>query len=253
MKIGVLVAARMGSSRLPDKHLRPIGRQAALAWLIERIEDSFGAEIASGTVVPLLTTGALARNQPLAQLCEGRHTRMFYGDDDNVPRRHQQAAQAFGLHAMLAIDGDDLFCAPEAMRSVYDRLALGDGLVRTRGLPLGMNSWGYSRVTLDLALQKVDLSLLETGWGRIFEPFAATTIDLPCPHADEVRATLDYEPDLDFFTRGILEVPDWAALASVDFVAELRARGIAKLNIGLNEEYWANFTRNISSENTKAP
>lgn len=253
MKIGVLVTARMGSTRLADKHLRSIGGRPALSYLLDRIEAEFAPEIEAGTVVPLITTGNERTNDPLAALCAHRRTLIFHGDDDNVPRRHLQAAQALGLGAMVAVDGDDLFCAPEAMRTVHDRLAAGDALVRTSGLPLGMNSWGYSRTTLEQALSGLNLRLLETGWGRIFEGIAGTTVDQTCPHAEEVRATLDYEPDLVFFTRGICEIPGWERLPSAQFVAELHARGIAAENAGLNEEYWANFARNISTENSKDP
>lgn len=251
MRIGVFVTARMGSSRLADKHLRPIGDRAALSYLLDRIDAEFAPEIAAGTVLPVLTTGNEARNRPLADLCIGRHTQMYYGDDDNVPRRHLQAAQALTLDAMVSVDGDDLFCAPEAMRCVHDMLAHGAGLAKTNGLPIGMNSWGYSLAVLDMALRNIDLSLLETGWGRIFDGVPTQEVTFDCPRADEVRATLDYEPDLAFFSRGILEVPGWEALPTVEFVQRIMARGIQRENAGLNEQYWENFSRNITRENAK--
>lgn len=250
MKIGILVTARMGSTRLADKHLRYIGGRHALSYLISRIERVFDPELSSGQAVALIATGNQRRHAPLAALTAGTRTALFHGDDDNVPLRHLQAAEHHGLSAIVSVDGDDLFCAPEAMRDVYKMLAEGTPVAKTTGFPLGMNSWGYSTSALAQALSGSNQALLETGWGRIFEGIPSRTIELPCPNADAVRATLDYEEDLAFFTRCILDLPNWEAMASVDFVEEIVARGLHRTNAELNQEYWKNFSRNIAREDT---
>ena len=169
MTIGLLVTARMGSTRLADKHLRDVGGRPALAHLLARVEREFARELEQGKAIALIATGGEARNRALAPLTKGTSFGMFYGDDDNVPLRHLQAAERFGLDAIVSIDGDDIFCAPEAMREVARRLTLGAAVAKTRGLPLGMNAWGYSRAGLAKALGGARPALLETGWGRIFE------------------------------------------------------------------------------------
>jgi spore coat polysaccharide biosynthesis protein SpsF (cytidylyltransferase family) len=251
VKIGVLITARMGSTRLPDKHLRLVAGRPILAWLVERIEREFAADIAAGTLLPVLATGSYSRNARLAVLCEGNSVRMFYGDDDNVPRRHLQAAEALGLDAMLSVDGDDILCEPTAMREVHRLLAIGAQVAKTAGLPLGMNAWGYSRPALASALASADLGLLETGWGRIFEAVPAQVTELACPLADQVRATLDYDEDLVFFSRCISEIEGWGAMPVGALVTEIVRRGIDRENIGVNETYWANFAAGISREANK--
>lgn len=248
MVIGVLITARMGSSRLPDKHLCVIDGRPALSHLLALIESTFAAHIDIGTVLPVLATGNKQRNRAFADLCAGTQVRVFYGDDDNVPRRHLEVAEALELAAIVSVDGDDLFCAPQAMRAVRDALAKGADLVRTTGLPLGMNCWGYSQQALRTALRSADLALLETGWGRIFDGVAATQIDLPCAQADAVRATLDYDEDLKFFDRAICEIPDWATLPPDDLVRAIIKRGIQYENAALNERYWANFKQGVAAE-----
>lgn len=251
MKIGVLVTARMGSSRLPDKHLRLVGGRPILSYLVERIEREFRGEICAGGVVPVLTTGAAQRNAPLGGLCESTTMRIFYGDDDNVPRRHLQAAQALGLDALVSVDGDDTFCDPAAMRAVYRMLGAGAGVAKTTGLPLGMNSWGYSRDSLEAALASANLKLLETGWGRIFEGVPAQSVEVACEGAEQVRATLDYDEDLRFFTRGICEIPGWSELSGADLTRALIELGINKENLSVSETYWENFANGISKEINK--
>lgn len=250
MTVGILVTARMGSTRLADKHLRDIGGRFALSYLISRIERAFDPELSSGQAVALIATGNQRRNAPLAALADGTRTALFYGDDDNVPLRHLQAAEHHRLSAIVSVDGDDLFCAPEAMRVVYKILIEGTPVAKTTGLPLGMNSWGYSTLALSQALSGANHGILETGWGRIFEAIPSRTIELACPDANAVRATLDYEEDLAFFTRCILDIPDWESKASADFVREIVARGLHRTNAGLNQEYWKNFAYNIAREDT---
>jgi len=252
MTIGVLVTARMGSSRLPDKHLRLIDGRAALSYLLARIEAEFATEIRAGTVLPVLATGDEQRNRALAALCDGTQCRVFHGASDNVPRRHLQAAEELGLAAIVSVDGDDLFCAAQSMRVVHDAVAGDTDLTRTSGLPLGMNCWGYSQQALRTALRSADLALLETGWGRIFRRQPAIQTELLCPNADAVRATLDYEEDLRFFTRAICEIPDWARLNPAELVREIIERNIHLENAGLSERYWENFRRGISAEGTEA-
>ena len=179
--IGLIVTARMGSTRLHDKHLRDVGGRPALSHLLDRIEREFAVDIGAGRAMALIATGNEDRNRSLAALVEGRSFGVFYGDDDNVPLRHLQAAQRFGLEAIVSIDGDDIFCAPEAMREVARRLEHGSAVALTRGFPLGMNAYGYSRAALTRALADAPSGLLETGWGRIFDGVPASECSFECP------------------------------------------------------------------------
>lgn len=248
MAIGILVTARMGSTRLRDKHLRMIDGQPALGHLLHRISSEFAAEIGGGTARAVIATGHRDRNEPLAQLVDGKTLEIFYGDDDNVPLRHLEAARALGLEGIVSVDGDDLLCAPEAIRAVWQKLVEGDGLVKTAGLPLGMNSWGYSTATLALALGGASQALLETGWGRIFADMPSTEVQLACAHADKVRATLDYEDDLTFFSRCITDIENWPKLPAADLVRAIVENGFYKINAHLNDEYWVNFSSGIALE-----
>lgn len=252
MKIGILVTARMGSSRLADKHLRDVGGRPALSWLMERITTEFAAEIASGAASVCIATGQPGRNAAFAPFAETSRVELFNGDDDNVPLRHLQAAQTHGFDAILSVDGDDLFCAPEAMRVVHDALAGGAPLVRTSGLPLGMNAWGYDTPTLARALTGACAKTLETGWGRIFEGTEAEETRLACKGAQKIRATLDYPEDLVFFDRCAREIPNWWTQPTEEFVAAILQRELQLINAALSKQYWENFNMNISAEQAAA-
>lgn len=248
MHIGILVTARMGSSRLLDKHLRDVAGRPALSWLIDRISSEFRGEITAGRASLYIATGNAGSNNAFSALTHGTEAHIFFGDDDNVPLRHLQAAQAHGFDAILSVDGDDIFCAPEAMRAVYDALEYGKLLSKTSGLPLGMNAWGYSVPTLAAALEGANPRLLETGWGRIFDGIDAHDVALFCPDADLVRATLDYPQDLQFFDQCVRRIPDWSLLPTVEFSQAIVARKLHHLNESVNEQYWENFNMSIKNE-----
>jgi len=251
MKIGLLVTARMGSTRLHDKHLKPLNGRPALSYLLERIENTFKIPLSDGLAKAFIATGSASANTALSVLSND-HVQLFHGDDDNIPLRHLQLAKAHQLNAMVSIDGDDLFCSPEAMLSVYEGLMHGNSLVKTTGYPFGMNAWGYSCVALQQAVSTQDHGLLETGWGRAFDAIEAKVIELGCPDADKVRATLDYPLDLDFFSAAMLQIPEWQALSTPNFVSKIVAQDLHLMNSSLHDVYWQNFHAQMNQEKNRA-
>jgi len=251
MKIGLLITARMGSTRLHDKHLKPLLGRPALSYLLDRIENTFKTPMSEGLAQVYIATGSESSNSALG-IFSNDHVRLFHGDDDNIPLRHLQLAKAHQLDAMVSIDGYDLFCSPEAMLSVYEGLMQGQALVKTTGYPFGMNAWGYSYAALEQAVSTQDHGLLETGWGRAFDAIEAKTIELGCPDAAKVRATLDYPLDLDFFSAAMLVIPAWQTLSTPEFVSKIVAQHLHLLNSSLHDVYWQNFHAQMNQEKTKA-
>ena len=251
MKIGLLVTARMGSTRLHDKHLKPLHGRPALSYLLDRIENTFETPMLEGLAQVFIATGSSSANAALG-IFSNDHVHLFHGDDDNIPLRHLQLAKAHSLDAIVSIDGDDLFCSPEAMWAVYEGLMQGKPLVKTTGYPFGMNAWGYSCAALQQAVSTQDHGLLETGWGRAFAAIEAKAIELHCDYADKVRASLDYPLDLDFFSSVIAHIPAWQTLPTPDLVSKIVAQDLHLVNSSLHDVYWQNFHAQMNQEKTKA-
>jgi glutamate-1-semialdehyde 2,1-aminomutase len=252
MRIGILITARMGSTRLPNKHLREMAGRPVLCWLLERIASEFQAEISASTTSLWIATGSKENNAGFLPLIAGRPAQVFFGSDDNVPLRHLQAAQSHQLDALVSVDGDDIFCAQEAMRAVHNALTGGANLAKTSGLPLGMNAWGDSTQALEQAVRHADTAVLETGWGRIFDGAAVQEVVLACANAGQVRATLDYPEDLEFFDRCASEISGWERLSTPHFVQSIISRGFHRLNASVTERYWENFNMGVRSEKSTA-
>lgn len=217
MKIGVLINARLGSKRLPKKHLRDIGGKTAIERLLDRIEH-----IRACNVQIIIATGTQQENQPFLPIARQRRVEVFFGDSHNIPKRHLDCARAYNLDAIVSIDADDVLTSPVAMSEAISALEDGHQLVRTEGLPFGLNVlWGYA--VEYLARPSIQSppggGNMDTGWGRVFpdKPYV-------CYHdicdAEKIRATLDYPEDLRFFRAVYEEIP---GVESMDDTALCRA------------------------------
>ena len=185
MRIGIVINARCGSTRLPNKHLTDINGRPALRYLLDRLPKE----------MVWIATGRKQENRAL----EAFRMPLFYGDPDNIPRRHYQLAAHHMLDAIVSIDGDDLLASRQALERTISMLKAGSNLVRTQGLPHGMNVlWGYRIGTLKKAIDQNITRINDTGWGWIFDGFQAAYCNFDDKYKD-LRVTLDTPEDLEFF------------------------------------------------------
>ena len=249
MQIGVFINARVGSKRLPNKHLKVIKNEPLLSILLTRLisrleEYSYGIDL---TI--LLTTGKQEENQILAQIASKVGLNTFFGSENNIPFRHLQALKFYDFDAVVSIDADDIIPSIEALHETVAALVSGQPLVKTRNLPIGMNVHGYTGATLENALKGIELEQFETGWMQIFESFDIYNI----AYADfdkfnVIRATIDYEDDFKFFERVLNEISNWNALSTFALCEEVISRKIYLENTYLNDEYWEYHNKNKQQE-----
>lgn len=249
MKTGILITARLGSTRLGRKHLLPVNGVPLITCLTDRIVKEFEAEIHSELVALVIATSDEPENRAFETLAHGGLA-VFYGSLNNIPLRHLQAAKALSFDNIVAVDGDDILCSVEGMRAVYEALKNGAQYVSTDGLPFGMNSFGYTREFLAISLDGRANDTLETGWGRIFDAAALKTIAMPFGADDPaLRFTLDYDDDYIFF-KAVIEMLGERVCEATDaeIVECVRKNGLTSLNARVSEEYWANFHKNVEKE-----
>lgn len=202
MKIGVLVNVRLGSKRLPKKHLRDIAGKLAIEQLLDRVKICKGVHF-------IIATGADKENAPFKEIATKYNVDIYFGDPSNIPNRHLQIARAHHLDAIVSLDGDDVLVSPKASQDVVDALNRGEKLIRTEGLPLGMNVlWSYTVEMLIKSVQTTDgKQSMETGWGHIFDPNDIHHIIYDVKDADKIRATMDFTEDLEFLRAVYINCP----------------------------------------------
>jgi len=249
MKLGILVTARLGSTRLRQKHLIPVLGRPILSYLTQRIENEFRKELDHGEVEIIIATSDEPENRAFEQFSK-KGVKVFYGSINNIPFRHLQCVDAHHLDGVVAVDGDDILCSLAGMRGVYGDLKAGDPYVKTTDLPFGMNSFGYSSDFLRNGLQGHSHEILETGWSRIFD--GSKIKEIPCPSIlqdDRLRFTLDYKEDLKFFEAIIESLGDRITTASGDdIISTVMQNQLFNINGKLIETYWSNFQKNLRTE-----
>jgi spore coat polysaccharide biosynthesis protein SpsF len=248
MKTGILIAARLGSSRLPKKHLQHAGGRPIFYYLLERINREFKEEIAKGEVEVVICSSDEPMNEELRQF---DNADLFLGDVHNIPKRQVQAAKAYKLDQIINVDGDDILCSRRAMRAAFETLSRGANYIYTKNLPIGMNVLGYKTGFLNRCMEKyMETEVLETGWGRVFDKSELKEIIFESePDYDFLRFTLDYPEDYEFFSRVIEALGEhvWDATDG-DIIDAARKNDLYKINSVLLEEYRENFNRQVAKE-----
>lgn len=249
---GLLVVARMGSSRLPGKHLLPAGGKPMIWWLCARMAREFQHEIADGSVQLVIATSTAPGNEVLRTAVDDLPVTVFQGSDTNIPKRQSECAEALGLDRIISLDGDDVLCSFHAARRVHDAL-LRDGshdIVTTSGLPLGMNVSGYPASYLHRSVEGSKGDRFETGWGRVFDAPRTLTVKLGEEPIDgPLRFTLDYPEDARFFQAVITGLGErLLTMKDEDLIGHVQAQGLFQLNAALQARYFANFHEERNKE-----
>lgn len=182
-RVGIVVAARTSSSRLPGKALLPLGGVPMIAFLLRRLRG-----MQSGRVV--LATTDLAVDDALAAEGAAEGVPVYRGSQDDVVARFVGAAAEFGLDVVGRITADCPFVDAEMVDwCVNQSLSFGGyDLATTKGrFPVG----------LDIELYRADrMAALDAG--AVLSP------------DDREHLTLHFYTNREAFdVKSITPPPDW--------------------------------------------
>jgi spore coat polysaccharide biosynthesis protein SpsF len=242
--LGILIIARLGSSRLSRKHLIEAHGRSFLEWMVGRINVEFKSEIDANQIKVVVATSDEPENRDFETLLKNTNVDVFYGSLDNIPVRQLQCAEHYGFSHVISVDGDDILCSTHAMRKVAELIVEAPMTVaKTQGLPLGMNAMGYSTALLSDALKNIDRDKkLETGWGALFSKYPELCHVYNLLDMEALRMTLDYTEDALFFKDVIEKISDRILnISDIELVEFIKSNKIYELNTHLNEEYFNNF------------
>ena len=247
-KIGYLgIIARMGSQRLVDKHMIEINQQPIIQYLIDRLSFHLKEEINKNKLQIVILTGSKNKNKLLENIANIWGIKIFYGNDDNIPLRMIDFLKYTKGNFIIPIDGDDILCSPEGIKSIIGRLNEGEEYIQTRGLPFGMNSMGLTTKFLEDSINYINREKLETGWGWIFNKEKCYYIDYELID-ERLRFTLDYLEDLHFFENIILNKIDIISISTKDIIDLVIRKKYYLTNQEINKMYWTNFNKQQKME-----
>jgi spore coat polysaccharide biosynthesis protein SpsF len=115
MKVGIIVQARMTSTRLPGKVLLPVLRKPLLEYQIERLQ-----RVSTSNEIIIATTVNEA-DQPIVDLCQRLGVKAFRGSEKDVLSRYFGAAQANELDIVVRVTSDCPLIDPTVIDNVIHR------------------------------------------------------------------------------------------------------------------------------------
>lgn len=149
---GIIIQARMGSTRLPGKVLMPLAGQPLLGVILRRI-----AHVSGSDKVVIATTQSPLDDQveTYAHACG---ISCFRGSEENVLERYVHCAREYGFRSVVRLTADNPFVDPFEI----DRLitlycdAQADYALATGELPIGVGAEVFSITALEKCLCKAN-------------------------------------------------------------------------------------------------
>lgn len=244
MKTGLLISIRNKSKRFPGKVLKEFHGQTVTEHLIDRMKT---AKLVDAVII---ATSPDPRDAVFDGMARKKGIGVFKGSKEDKLKRYLDCASAFGLDAVIIVDGDDVLCFPEFAEKTAARLREGGcEVVFTKDLPLGAASSGLTKEALEKVMEMKDEQDTEV-WGGYFTTGAFKVCYIePAEEIfrhPEIRMTLDYEEDYEFFKAVFDELyPETPAFTSRGLM-ELLTRGkpgLNRLTVEAQKKYEANIVK----------
>jgi spore coat polysaccharide biosynthesis protein SpsF len=114
MSLGVVIQARMGSTRLPGKVLRPVAGKVLLGHIIGRLSQL------QHKAIIVVATSTLSQDSVISQWCKNENVNCFLGNEKDVLDRYLCCAQHFGFDRIVRLTGDNPFTDIEELDRLID-------------------------------------------------------------------------------------------------------------------------------------
>lgn len=243
--IGFIIVARLGSIRLPGKHLLMLNRRPVIEHIIKRIKINF-----KDNVKIIIATTELRTDDSLDYLSKIKNVRVYRGCPNNIPLRIFKVMTKYVIQKGILIEGDDVLFSIDGIKQTIKQLNKNHLFTATKGLPLGMNCYGFNRVFFEENFKSFkNLKNLETAWLRVFK-VKPHEINFNLDNSyEKLRLTLDYKEDFELFKiifenfRESIYKSDYSEIGFFLF-----STGYFSKNNFLNDDYFNNIKKAIIIE-----
>lgn len=193
---GIIIQARMGSSRLPGKVLKDIGNKKLLEHIMYRL-----SYLQSEAAV-VIATSSLDKDDLIADFCALHGWNCFRGSEENVLERYYFCARQYGFTEIIRLTADNPFYDIEEIDKLIDLFKKSDAQYANSldVLPYGVGAEifsfdalekSYNEATLPHHFEHVNEYILENP--EIFKTLYLPAVDEKC--FPQTRLTVDTEED----------------------------------------------------------
>ena len=203
MKNAIFITVRTSSTRLPKKCLLEIGGKPTIIHLINRIKR---ARLADGIV---LCTTTNPEDDVLCDIAGKEGISFFRGSEQDKLERWRGAAEKYAVEFFVTADGDDILCEPELIDLCFAQYRHTPvDFIEGKELVCGAFTYGIKTAALKKVCEIKDTEDTEMMWVYFTKTGMFRCAELegvsPVFRRPEIRMTLDYEEDFQFF-KNIIE------------------------------------------------
>ena len=198
MKVGIVIQARLGSTRLPNKVLKPVSKDG-LSIIEEIIRRS---KLVKNVDLIIVATSDNPRDDYLVDyLSKTSGVELHRGSENDVLSRYCTAAEIYSLDHIVRLTGDNPCIDPIIIQeAIHDHINKKADYTYTLGYPLGMNiEIVKAKSLIEARIEGISLADKEhvTYYIRNHpERFNLNFIQVDLPHEiTNLRLTVDTESD----------------------------------------------------------
>jgi len=196
-RIGIIVQARMGSTRLPGKVMLPVEDKPVLQHIIERLKEcKFAAEI-------IIATTNKERDDIIVDLAKANGVKYFRGSEEDVLSRYYFAAKENDLDVVVRITSDCPFVDPSIIDAMireflndqsYDYLSNCQPRTFPRGLDVEIFTFKALETNFAKAKESFEKEHVTPYFYQHPGQFVLKSYNSPIDYSD-YRLTLDTDED----------------------------------------------------------
>lgn len=206
MKIGLLITARLKSSRLPFKLLRDLNGYSIVEHVINRCKQLRGvSEI-------VLCTSTNKQDFPLVEIAKKNDIFYYLGSEEDVLDRLSNCAKFFNFDYIISITGENPILSIDHANLLIDKIKQNqDDFITIEGLPIGCAVYGI-KVKALLTVCEIKHEIDTEIWGplinrpEIFKVSKIVAEDFY--NRPSLRLTNDYFEDFQFMNEIFLQFPN---------------------------------------------
>lgn len=226
--VGVLIQARMGSSRLPGKSLMNLGGKPLIDHVVERCIAGVPID-----KVVVATTNLKQDDVLETHIREKFPIHVYRGDSFDVRSRFEAVAKKFEFEGIVRVTADDPFKDPnhiqEAIKALEDDEIDYFNNFEIPIFPIGLDIESFNTEALfqNIQIDKSDNSREHVTYGLRHSPQFVRRYKSGLPEFTEVRLTIDTQVDFDFCSR-LLEINPEIGRSGLDWATTREALLIVK-------------------------
>ena len=203
--IAIIIQARLGSSRLPQKMGRLFYQsETLLGVLLERLNEA-----AIGLPI-ILATSANEQDKLLVTIADSKRIQWFQGDEANVLARFIEAAEVYNVKKIIRICADNPFIDIESLKALIEETDNSD---------YDYISFAYN-----------DIPVIKTHFGFWGEAVKLSALK-------KVHQLTNVKPYLEHVTKYIYEHPELFSIKWLSLPSEIAQRKDIRLTVDTAEDF----------------